>query len=220
MENVIRVLIADDHTLFREGLESLLESVPEIKVIASVEDGRKAIKAASELLPDVILMDLQMPEVNGIAATREIIQTSPNIGVIVVTMFEDDDSVFAAMRAGARGYILKGADQEDMIRAIQAVARGEALFGPSIAQRLMNYFSPPVQSPPQAFPELTVREREILNLIAQGLSNVEIAKELSISLKTVRNHVSNIYNKMQVTDRVQAAIRAREAGLGGNNLGS
>jgi DNA-binding NarL/FixJ family response regulator len=216
MEEVTRVLIADDHTLFREGLESLLESVPEIKVIASVEDGRKAVQAANELQPDVILMDLQMPEVNGIEATREIIQASPHIGVIVVTMFEDDDSVFAAMRTGARGYILKGADQEDMIRAIQAVSRGEALFGPSIAQRLMDYFSPPIQSPPQAFSELTEREREILDLIAQGRSNVEIAKNLSISLKTVRNHVSNIYNKMQVTDRVQAAIRAREAGLGGN----
>ena len=216
MEEFARVIIADDHTLFREGLTALLNSVPEIEVIGTVEDGQQAIEAAAKLQPDVILMDLQMPKVNGIEATRQIIQTSPHIGVIVVTMFEDDDSVFAAMRAGARGYILKGADQNEMIRAIQSVARGEALFGPSIATRLMNYFKTPVQSPPQAFPELTEREREILELIAQGLSNSEIASSLSISLKTVRNHVSNIFNKMQVSDRVQAAIQAREAGMGKN----
>jgi DNA-binding NarL/FixJ family response regulator len=210
----IRVLIADDHTLFREGLEALLESIPEIEVSATVADGQKAIETAAKLQPDVILMDLQMPGVNGIEATRRIVQTSPHIGVIMVTMFDDDDSVFAAMRAGARGYILKGADQADVIRTIQAVARGEALFSASIAQRLMNYLSPPVQSASQVFPELTDREREILDMIAQGLNNAEISKDLSISLKTVRNHVSNIYNKMQVTDRVQAAIRAREAGLG------
>jgi DNA-binding NarL/FixJ family response regulator len=214
MEEKICVLIADDHTLFREGLVSLLDSVPDIEVVASVQDGEQSIKAAVEHLPDVILMDLQMPEVNGIEATRRIIETSPNIGVIMVTMFEDDDSVFAAMRAGARGYILKGADQDDMVRAIRAVARGEALFGPSIAKRLMNYFYPSAQPPPQAFPELTEREREILELVAQGLANAEIAGKLSISLKTVRNHVSNIFNKMQVTDRVQAALRAREAGMG------
>jgi DNA-binding NarL/FixJ family response regulator len=215
MDDVIRILIADDHTLFREGLVALMDSVPEIEVVATVEDGHQAIEAAANLQPDVILMDLQMPGINGIEATRQIIQTSPHIGVIVVTMFEDDDSVFAAMRAGARGYILKGADQNDMIRAIQAVARGEALFGPSIATRLMNYFTAPSQ--PQAFPELTEREREILELIAQGLNNPEIAESLTISLKTVRNHVSNIFNKMQVTDRVQAAIRAREAGMGKDN---
>jgi len=214
MQDPIRVLIADDHTLFREGLMALLDSVPEIEVVATVEDGHQAIAAAAEHQPDVILMDLQMPEVNGIEATRQIVQSSPHIGVIVVTMFEDDDSVFSAMRAGARGYILKGADQNDMIRAIQAVARGEALFGPSIATRLMNYFAPPVESPPQVFPELTEREREILELVAQGLSNAEIAARLTISLKTVRNHVSNIFNKLQVTDRVQAALRAREAGMG------
>jgi DNA-binding NarL/FixJ family response regulator len=210
----IRVLIADDHTLFREGLEALLNSVPEIEVLGTVENGQQAIKAAADLQPDVILMDLQMPQVNGIEATRQIVHTSPHIGVIVVTMFEDDDSVFAAMRAGARGYILKGADQNDMLRAIQAVARGEALFGPSIATRLMHYFTPATQPTPQAFPELTEREREILELLAQGLNNAEIAAQVSISPKTVRNHVSNIFNKLQVTDRVQAALRAREAGLG------
>lgn len=217
MDDVIRILIADDHTLFREGLVALMDSVPEIEVVATAEDGHQAIESADKLQPDVILMDLQMPGINGIEATRQIIQTSPHIGVIVVTMFEDDDSVFAAMRAGARGYILKGADQNDMVRAIRAVARGEALFGPSIATRLMNYFTTPAPSQTQAFPELTEREHEILELIAQGLSNPEIAERLTISLKTVRNHVSNIFNKMQVTDRVQAAIRAREAGMGKDN---
>lgn len=214
MEESIRVLIADDHTLFREGLVALMDSIEDIEVIATVEDGVQAIEKAGALQPDVILMDIQMPEVNGIEATRRIIQASPHIGVIVVTMFEDDDSVFAAMRAGARGYILKGADQNDMLRAIRAVARGEALFGPTIATRLMNYFSAPMPAPPQAFPELTAREVEILELIGHGMNNPEIAQKLTISMKTVRNHVSNIFNKLQVTDRVQAAIRAREAGLG------
>ena len=216
MEETIRVLIADDHTLFREGLAALLKSVPGLEVVATVEDGSRAIELAAKLQPDVILMDLQMPGLNGIDATRQIVATSPHIGVIVVTMFEDDDSVFSAMRAGARGYILKGADQNDILRAIQAVARGEALFGPSIATRLMNYFDPPQQISSQAFPELTEREREILDLIAQGASNADIAAQLTISQKTVRNHVSNIFNKLQVTDRVQAALRAREAGLGKN----
>ena len=214
MDEMIRVLIADDHTLFREGLEALLHSVADIEVVGSVQNGEQAIAAAARLQPDVILMDLQMPDVNGIEATRRIVRTSPHIGVIVVTMFEDDDSVFSAMRAGARGYVLKGADQQDMLRAIQSVARGEALFGPSIAARLMNYFQPKPQPAPAAFPELTEREREVLVLIAQGANNSDIAARLTISLKTVRNHVSNIYNKLQVTDRVQAALRARQAGLG------
>ena len=214
MGEAIRVLIADDHTLFREGLVALLDAIPEIEVLATVEDGKKAIETAAELQPDVILMDIQMPKLNGIEATRRIIQASPQVGIIVVTMFEDDDSVFAAMRAGARGYILKGADQNDMLRAIRAVANGEALFGPSIATRLMNFLNPPKVDVEEAFPELTTREREILELIAQGLNNAEIAKKLTISLKTVRNHVSNIFNKMQVTDRVQAAIQARKAGFG------
>jgi DNA-binding NarL/FixJ family response regulator len=214
MDNPIRILIADDHTLFREGLVALFDSIDEVEVLGTYADGEQVIQAAEELQPDVILMDIQMPGVNGIEATRQIVQKSPHIGVIVVTMFEDDDSVFAAMRAGARGYVLKGADQQDILRAIQAVGRGEALFGPSIATRLMNFFNPPAPALREAYPELTEREREILDLIALGLSNGEIAERLTLSLKTVRNHVSNIYNKMQVTDRVQAALRAREAGFG------
>jgi DNA-binding NarL/FixJ family response regulator len=214
MESKIRVLIADDHTLFRDGLVALLNSVEDIEVVATAEDGKSAVQQATDSQPDVILMDILMPQLNGIEATRDIVRTSPHIGVVMLTMFEDDESVFEAMRAGARGYILKGADQDEVLRAIRAVARGEALFGSSIATRLMDFFTPLDQKTPEAFPELTDREREILSLIAQGASNAEIAEKLNITLKTVRNHVSNIYNKMQVTDRVQAVLRAREAGLG------
>jgi DNA-binding NarL/FixJ family response regulator len=184
-------------------------------VIGEAATGAEAIDQAEKLQPDVILMDIQMPGVNGIEATRQIVQTSPHIGVIVVTMFEDDDSVFAAMRAGARGYVLKGADQEEMLRTIRAVARGEALFGPVIAARLQSFFaSSKRQAAAAAFPELTEREREVLALIAQGYNNATIGRELTISIKTVRNHVSNIFSKLQVVDRAQAIIRAREAGLG------
>lgn len=211
----IRILIADDHTLFREGLRALLSSVPDTEVVGEAATGEEAIAQANDLQPDVVLMDIQMPGVNGIEATRRILRTSPHIGVIVVTMFEDDDSVFAAMRAGARGYVLKGADQAEVLRVIRAVARSEALFGPPIAKRLMSFFARPrPTAPPQVFPELTDREREVLDLIAQGYNNTEIAQRLVISPKTVRNHVSNIYNKLQVVDRVEAIIRAREAGLG------
>jgi DNA-binding NarL/FixJ family response regulator len=210
----IRVLIADDHTLFRDGLVALFNSVPNVEVVGTTGTGKQAVQLAAEHQPDVILMDIQMPEMNGIDATRQIVETSPHIGVIVVTMFEDDDSVFAAMRAGARGYVLKGADQSDMLRAIQAVANGEALFGPEIAARLVSFFEKPPAAEAAIFPELTKREHEILEKIAQGWSNAQIAENLVISLKTVRNHVSNIFNKMQVTDRVQAALRAREAGMG------
>jgi DNA-binding NarL/FixJ family response regulator len=160
-------------------------------------------------------MDIQMPGLNGIEATRRIVATSPHMGIIVVTMFEDDDSVFAAMRAGARGYVLKVADQEEMLRAIRAVARGEALFGPAIASRLMSYFTAPRPAATSLlFPELTDREREVLGLIAQGYNNEEIARRLVLSQKTVRNHMSNIFSKLQVADRAQAIVRAREAGLG------
>ncbi len=209
----IRVLIADDHLFFRGGVRMLLDSVAETEVVGEASTGEEAVAQATMLQPDVILMDLHMPGLNGIEATRRILRTSPHIGILVVTMYEDDDSVFAAMRAGARGYLLKGADQAEMLRAIQAVSRGEAIFSPAIAQRLMHYFAL-LGSVPQAFPELTDREREILALIAQGRSNTEIAGYLVLSAKTVRNHVSNIFNKLQVVDRAQAIIRARDAGLG------
>jgi len=213
----IHVLIADDHTLFRAGLRALLKLFPDIQVVGEASTGEEAITQAGALQPDIVLMDLQMPGVNGIEATRRIIYASPNIGIIVVTMFEDDNSVFSAMRAGARGYILKEAGEEEVLRAIRAVAQGEAIFSPAIARRLVHFFSnPPSQANP-AFPELTEREREILDLIARGETNTEIVQRLVLSPHTVRNHISNIFSKLQVADRAQAIIRARNAGLGMGN---
>ena len=210
----IRVLIADDHPLFRDGMHGLLDSVEDTEVVAEAATGEEAVGLAADVQPDVILMDIKMPGINGIEATREVLSTNPNIGILVVTMLEDDDSVFAAMRAGARGYLLKGAEQAEVLRAIRAVANGEAIFGPGIARRVMGLFSVEKPKAPQAFPELTEREQEILRLIAGGRDNVEISSELFLSLKTVQNHVSNIFRKLQVADRAQAVIRAREAGLG------
>jgi DNA-binding NarL/FixJ family response regulator len=215
----IRVLLADDHTLFREGLKSLLISVRDILVIAEAATGQETIDLTIEKQPDVVLMDIQMPDINGIEATRQIIKHAPHVGVIMLTMFEDDASVFAAMRAGARGYVLKGADQTGMLRAIRGVANGESMFSPEIAQRLMRFFSHlKSDAVEDVFPELTDREREILHHIAGGETNAEISQKLVISLKTVRNHVSNIFNKLQVADRAQAAIRARQAGFGLNKM--
>lgn len=215
----IRILIADDHALFREGLRALLVEVPEVEVVGEAATGEETIERAAALQPDVVLMDIKMPGVNGIEATRRILHTSPHIGIVVVTMIEDGVSVFAAMRAGARGYVLKGAHHNEMLQAIRAVASGQVLFGPDIATRLASYFTdlettskPSV--PSQIFPELTDREREVLGLIAQGCNNAEIAQRLVISPKTVRNHITNIFSKLQVADRAQAIIRAREAGLG------
>ncbi|HSG26115.1 MAG TPA: response regulator transcription factor [Anaerolineales bacterium] len=211
----VRVLIVDDHEPFRNGLRTLLSSVAGIDVIGEAGNGKDAISLTEENQPDIILMDIQMPGMNGIEATRLIHQSSPHIGIVVLTMFEDDDSVFASMRAGARGYLLKGADQSEILRAIQSVQSGEALFGPGIARRLINFFTninPPQGEKP--FPELTDREHEVLDLIAQGASNNQISQHLVISQKTVRNHVSNIFSKLQVVDRAQAIIRARDAGMG------
>ena len=211
----LRILIAEDSAPFRQGLRGLLQSVDSLEVVGEATSGQEAIQLANQLQPDIVLMDLQMPGLNGIEATRQIVYTSPHISILMLTMFEDDESVFAALRAGARGYLLKGALNAEIVRAIQGVASGEAIFGPTIARRLMQYFSAPrPAAPPQAFPELTEREREILDLIAQHHTNVEIADRLSLSPKTVRNHVSNIFAKLQVIDRAQAIIRAREAGLG------
>jgi DNA-binding NarL/FixJ family response regulator len=211
----IHVLVADDHRLYREGVRKMLGMAPDIEIVGEATTGDEAITQALALQPDVILMDLKMPGVNGIEATRRILYASPRIGVLVLTMFETDETVFAAMRAGARGYLLKDVDQEDVIRAVKAVSRGDAIFSPAIAERLIHYFAALRPSAADlAFPELTDREREILQLIAQGQSNSEIAERLMLSIKTVQNHVSNIFSKLQVADRAQAIIRARDAGLG------
>jgi DNA-binding NarL/FixJ family response regulator len=213
-DELIRIFIADDHTLFREGLQALFGSVPDVEVVGEAANGTEAIEGAAAVMPDVVLMDIDMPGMNGIEATRRLLRASPNIGVVIITMLEADDSVFAAMRAGARGYVLKGADQSEMLRTIRAAAAGEAFFGPAIAQRLMRFFANLKPAGSEAFPELTNREVEVLELIAQGHNNRRIASELVISEKTVRNHVSNVLSKLQVADRAEAIIRARDAGLG------
>jgi DNA-binding NarL/FixJ family response regulator len=210
----LAVLIVDDHPLFRKGMRALLDSMPGIQVIGEAKSGPEAVEMAANLQPDVVLMDLQMPEGNGLSATRELTRIYPDIRILVVTMFEDNDSIFAALRAGARGYILKDAEEEEMMRAIRSVGEGEAIFSPAIAARLIDYFAEArSQVPTDVFPELTEREREILRLIARGKTNAAIAELLTVTLKTVRNHVSNIYSKLQVADRAQAVIRARDAGL-------
>jgi len=208
-------LIVDDHALFRYGMRAMFTSTPGYAVVGEASSGEEAVRLASELSPDVILMDLQMPGMSGTEATRRIVDASPEVAVVVVTMLRDDDSVFAAMRAGARGYVLKGADGEEVLEVVGAVVRGEAHFGPEIASRIMGFFSASrAVSASLAFPELTAREAEILDLIAHGMSNVDIASRLYLSAKTVRNHVSNIFLKLRVPDRSQAIVRAREAGLG------
>ena len=213
MEN-LQVLVVDDHEEFRRSLESLLGAMDGVEVIGRAGDGRRAAEMALSLQPDVVLMDLQMPELNGIEATARIVQSSPHISVLVLTMMEDEDSVFAAVRAGARGYLLKGARRSEILRSIEAVGSGEVIFGPGIADRMMTYFRG-VRARPTAdvFPELTERERVVLGKIAEGLENAEIARELGLSVKTVRNHASNIFAKLQVAHRAQAIILAREAGL-------
>jgi DNA-binding NarL/FixJ family response regulator len=211
----IQVLVADDHPLFRDGLRTLLASAPDAELVGEATTGEEAVSLAAKLQPDVVLMDVQMPGMGGIEATRRIVRDSAQVRVLVVTMFEDDGTVFQAMRAGARGYILKGANYTEMLRAIRAVGTGEAIFSPKIAVRLMDFFSSIRPTTlPQVFPQLSDREREILDLIAQGQKNTDIADHLFLSPKTVRNHVSNILHKLQVTDRTEAIIRAREVGLG------
>lgn len=209
-----QILIADDHQIFRDGMKMLLETTADARVVGEAETGTEAVQMAAKLKPDVILMDLQMPELDGIEATRQIISIQPESKILILTMFDDDQSVFAAMRAGARGYILKGVKRNMMLRAIYAVAGGEAIFSPSIAARMMDYFiqlKPPAN--PNLFPELSEREREILTLLARDYKNSEIAEELVISPKTVRNHVSNILSKLQAGSRTEAARQAREAGI-------
>jgi DNA-binding NarL/FixJ family response regulator len=213
VSDTLRILLADDHPLFRDGLKALLASVDDADVVGEAATGAEVVERALELQPDVVLMDLHMPELNGIEASRRIVESSPHVGVLVLTMVEDDDAVFASMRAGARGYLVKGSSQSEILSAIRAVGAGEAEFGPAIARRLIEYFSSPGGSPP-AFPELTRREREVLDLIARGEGNAAIARRLTISQKTVRNHVSNIFTKLRVVDRAQAIVKARDAGIG------
>jgi DNA-binding NarL/FixJ family response regulator len=211
----LRILLADDHPVFRKGLRALLTSLPQATVVGEAADGEQAIRLAAEQEPDVVVMDLNMPGVGGVEATRRILKARPGTGVLVLTMLEDDDSVFAAMRAGARGYLVKGSDTDEVIRAITAVGSGDAIFGPSIAGRILAFLTQPLSAyDKQLFPELTSREREVLDLIAAGTTNADIAKRLYLSPKTVRNHVSNVFAKLQVADRAQAIVRARAAGLG------
>jgi DNA-binding NarL/FixJ family response regulator len=209
----VRVLIADDHPLVRAGLQAALAPVAEVEVVAEAATGQAAIREAALHRPDVVVMDLQMPDLNGIDATRELRRVVPTAAVLVLTMFDDDDWVFAAMRAGARGYVLKGAEAQEIARAIMAVAAGEAIFGPAVATRVLAYFATPAATP-TPFPELTAREREVLDLLAAGRTNHQIADQLGLSAKTVANHISAIFAKLQVADRTQAILRARDAGLG------
>lgn len=215
----IRVLIVDDHTLFREGVLAILNGAIDVEAVGEAATGQEAIQQAAHLAPDVILMDIQMPDMNGIQATQQILEGHPNVGIIMVTMLEDDDFLFAAMRAGARGYVLKGADKSEMLQSIRAVAEGQAIFGPAIAEKLANFFREARSISrrkvrDKVFPDLTDREYELLDLIAQGKNNHEIAELLYISVKTVSNHISSIFNKLQVADRAQAIVLAKDAGMG------
>jgi DNA-binding NarL/FixJ family response regulator len=212
----VEVILADDHPVFRDGLAVLLDSVEGIRVVGRAGTGREALDLVAQRHPDVVVMDVNMPDVDGIEATRRLTMESPHVGVVVLTMAEDDDTVFAAMRAGARGYLLKEAGPDDIVRSITAVARGEAVFGAAVARRIMDYFAsgPPATAGAGPFPELTPREREVLDLVAAGRANADIARALFLSPKTVRNIVSNVFAKLHVADRADAIIRARDAGLG------
>jgi DNA-binding NarL/FixJ family response regulator len=211
----IRILIADDHPIFRFGMRTLLTALPDFTVVGEAVTGEEAIRLTNELLPDLVLMDINMPGLGGIEATTRIHEQQPHVAILMVTML-DDESVFSAMRAGARGYLLKGAEPAETLRAIRAVASGEAIFSPGVAQRLLDYFAHPPVMPAQqtAFADLSEREREVLTLIAHGLPNAAIADRLVLSPKTVRNYISEIFSKLQVANRVQATLRAKEAGLG------
>jgi DNA-binding NarL/FixJ family response regulator len=213
--DAIRVMVVDDHDSFRSGLVSLLRTAPDIVVIAEAATGDAALRLATSAHPDVVLMDVTMPGIDGIAATRRLIDEAPHVAVLVLSMYDDDETVFAAVRAGARGYLLKGATRAEILRTVRAVAAGDAVFGPAIARRLMAYFAQPAPAgQDRPFPELTEREREVLDLVARGRSNAEITAQLVLSPKTIRNHVSNIFAKLEVRDRAEAIVRAREAGLG------
>jgi DNA-binding NarL/FixJ family response regulator len=210
----LRIMIVEDHPLFRKGLRALISAEDDFQIVGEASDGNEAVTAALELLPDVVLMDLQLPGQSGINAIREIVAASPTTRILVITLFQDDDSVFAALRAGARGYILKDTDEADMIRAIRSIAAGESLFSPAIASRVLTFFANPRPIAPPVFPTLTERERDILHLLARGKSNATIGLDLNLSPKTIANNVSNIFSKLHVADRAEAIVRAREAGMG------
>jgi DNA-binding NarL/FixJ family response regulator len=210
----VRVVVADDHPIVRDGLRALMEATPGIELVGEATNGDEAIEIARQVRPDVVLMDLAMPGRNGIEATREIAANGLAGAVLILTMFADDESIFAAMRAGARGYLLKDAGHDEMRRAIEGIGHGEAIFGAGVAQRMVGFFARARELGVQPFPELTDREREVLDELARGSSNAMIASRLGISLKTVRNHVSTILSKLMVVDRAQAIVRAREAGFG------
>jgi DNA-binding NarL/FixJ family response regulator len=210
----IRVVVADDHPIVRTGLTALLGSLPDFEVVGVASDGREAVREVIATRPDVALLDLHMPGLDGIAATRELARVAPRVAVLVLTMHDDDESVFAAMRAGASGYLVKGVEQEDIARAITSVAAGEAIFGPGVAQRVLSSLQSPPTSTEAPFPELTAREREVLDLLAAGLNNAAIGQRMGLAPKTVANNVSNIFAKLQVTGRAHAIVRARDAGMG------
>jgi DNA-binding NarL/FixJ family response regulator len=211
----IRILIADDHQPFRRGLRAMLTSETDLTVVGETETGQETVVLAESMQPDLILMDLHMPGVNGLEATRRILHTSPHIRVLVLTMADDDESVFAALQAGARGYLVKGALKADVLRAIRAVYNGDAIFSPAVAQRLIHYFTTArPQLAAESFPELTDRERQILTLMVQNHTTQGIADILVLSVKTVRNHISNICTKLEVADRTQAILRAKDIGFG------
>ena len=211
----IQVLLADDHTLFRKGVRNLLEQMPDIEVVGEAATGQDVVSQARELVPDVILMDIKMPVISGIEATRSVLQENPHIGVILVTMFDDPESVFSGMRAGARGYVLKEAEPEELRRAIEAAYLGEVILCPIMAKKVLEHFrgAPQRQRPKLPYEELTQRELEVLQLAADGLSNKEIAAKLVISEKTVKNHIANIFSKLRVNDRTQAILYALRKGL-------
>ena len=209
----LTIMIVDDHPLFRKGLRTLLGTVPEVVVVGEATTGDEAVRLVDQLQPDLVLMDLQMPHGDGLVATRGIAARHPHIHILVVTMFQDDDSVFTAMRAGARGYILKDMDDDDIIRAILAVGHGNAVFSPAIATRIMAFFASRPAHTHELFPDLTDSERNVLRLMAQGVNNQAIADQLALSPKTVRNYISTIFSKLHVADRAQASVRAREGGL-------
>ncbi len=210
-----RVLIADDHPLVRQGLRAVLDATDDLEVVGEAADGPEAVTLALEQNPDVVLLDLQMPGLHGIEAMRQILARRPSTAVLVLTMFEEDDTVFAAVGAGAAGYLLKGADGVDIVSAVRSVAAGHAVFGPNLAHRLRTWFAAPLAVARDVpFPELSEREREILDQLAAGRTNAEIGQRLNLSTKTVANNVSRILNKLQLTQRSQAIVQARDAGLG------